>query len=75
MRQRHIPLRVEVEHEILAGDHLFAHEHTLPGIDAAELTRLEQAALHDEALGGEVLEDDEVVVAVGEQSVLRREVA
>ena len=73
--ERHVPLRVEVEEQVLAGNDLFADEHPLAGIDAAEFARFEQSPLDDEALRGEVLQDDQVVVAVGEQPLVGRELA
>ena len=46
----HIPLRIEIEDEILRGDDLLSHQHPLSGINPAELSRLQQTPLYDEAL-------------------------
>ena len=74
MGKGHVPLCVEIKDQILTCDHLLSHKDTLPLIDTAELTRPKQSSLHDQALGGKVLEDDQVVVAVGQQTFFGSEI-
>ena len=70
MGKRHVALRIEVKDQILTGDHLLTHQNPLSRIDAAEFTRFQEAPLNDQALAGEVLEDDQVVMAVSQESFL-----
>ena len=74
MGEGHVPFGVEVKNEILTRDHLFPDQHALSGVNPAELPWFEQASLHDQALRGEVFQDDEFVVSVRQQPLLRGEV-
>ena len=67
MGEGDISLGVKIEDKILRCDDLFADQYALTRIDATELRGFQQPTLHDQAFGGEILEDDEIVVPVGQE--------
>ena len=73
LRQRDVFLRVEIGREILEGENLVADQDALPGINAAKAAAQERPAADRDRLGAVVLEQDQVVIAKGEEPVVAGE--
>ena len=51
------------------GEHLIIDEDPLAGEDAAEVAVLQNPALHDQVPAGKILENDEILVAIGQDAL------
>ena len=67
--ERNVFLGVEIEDEVLMGQHLLVDHDALAGIDPAEFPRAQGAALDGNGMVAEIFDQDEIAVAVDGEAV------